>query len=239
MPGPLLLSRPTTRTLRWPGGSARLGPWHGRADIAAMTLAATRAPTSNLVMRGLEWLRSAGYQAVVTNALVPADAAPFVANGFAERERLHLLIHEHETVPARQTRTRRVPRRTMTEVLRLDGECFDGFWAFDMASLTDALRATPQRRFRMVRAGRSLLGYAITGRAGHQGYIQRIGVDPATRGRGIGTALVADALHWLRAHGVQRTFVNTQHGNAAALHLYERCGFTLLPVELQVLERTL
>ncbi|MFZ4514878.1 MAG: GNAT family N-acetyltransferase [Acidimicrobiia bacterium] len=239
MPGPVLLPRSTSRTLRWPGGSARLAPWHGRSDIASLTMAASRAPSASLVERGLEWLRRAGYATVITNALGPNDVGPFMATGFGERERLHLLQHDLTALVRPALRTRRVSRRRTNEVLELDQQCFDRFWAFDTASLNEALRATPQRRFRVIRAHHTLLGYAITGRAGKQGYIQRIGVADAARQHGIGTALVADALHWLRAHGVARALVNTQHGNTAALRLYERCGFTLLPVELAVLERSL
>lgn len=70
-----------------------------------------------------------------------------------------------------------------------------------------------------------LVGYALTGRSGRRGYLQRLAVDPAQHRRGIGSALVLDAIRWCRRRGVQRLVVNTQVGNEAALGLYRRTGF--------------
>lgn len=233
------LDRPSTRTLRWPGGSARLGPWHGQPDVATVTVAATRAPSVALVEQGLDWLRAAGYATVVTNALAPGDALPFVDAGFRTREHLHLLAHDLRAIPSTPHRTRRASRRRMPEILELDNVCFDDFWRFDAAGLQDAIHATPAHRVRIGLHQRRLAAYAITGRAGGQGYIQRIGVDPGLRRSGWASALLADALTWLRTRGARRALVNTQFGNDAARTLYEACGFKLLPVQLCVLERTL
>ncbi len=69
------------------------------------------------------------------------------------------------------------------------------------------------------------MGYAITGRAGDQGYLQRLAVAAAARRTGVGRALALDGLRWLRRRGVARAVVNTQYGNDAALALYLRIGF--------------
>ena len=45
------------------------------------------------------------------------------------------------------------------------------------------------------------LGYAICGRAGRRGFVQRLAVDPARHGSGVGRALVLDGLGWLRRRG--------------------------------------
>ena len=82
-------------------------------------------------------------------------------------------------------------------------------------------------------------GSALTGRAGRNGYLQRVAVDPTARRLGFGRALVADALQWLQRHDVGRTLVNTQLDNHRAVALYESCGFRRLPVGLCVLGRTL
>ena len=48
-------------------------------------------------------------------------------------------------------------------------------------------------------SGRPLVvAYAITGRAGDIGYLQRLAVDPDHHHRGIGSALVLDSLGWAR-----------------------------------------
>ena len=85
----------------------------------------------------------------------------------------------------------------------------------------------------------ALAGYAIAGRGGDTGYLQRLAVHPAARGRGLGTALVVDALVWLRRRGASQGLVNTQRTNEGARALYLACGFKLLPESLSVLAREL
>jgi putative acetyltransferase len=45
------------------------------------------------------------------------------------------------------------------------------------------------------------------------------------RGRGIGAALMAEALRWARWAGVQKLELSVYPGNAAAIALYRRFGF--------------
>jgi ribosomal protein S18 acetylase RimI-like enzyme len=141
-------------------------------------------------------------------------------------------------------------------VLALDQLAFDDFWQLEEPGLRDALQATPSVRFRVGEsrggdgtrsssgiaapgAGTVVSAYAITGRAGRQGYLQRIAVHPDERRDGWGQALVRDALRWLRRHDAARALVNTQWTNEAAVALYESCGFHRLPVGLCVLDRNL
>ena len=84
-----------------------------------------------------------------------------------------------------------------------------------------------------------LAGYAVAGRSLERGYLQRLAVDPAHQGHGLGTALVLDALWWLRRRGATSTLVNTQEANDAALALYERLGFRRQAEGLAVLHRPL
>jgi ribosomal protein S18 acetylase RimI-like enzyme len=74
--------------------------------------------------------------------------------------------------------------------------------------------------------GDRIVGYAITGRAGRRGYLQRLAVDPDAQRGGIGSTLVIDALRWLRRWRSDRAMVNTQLANDRALSLYEGVGFT-------------
>ena len=70
-----------------------------------------------------------------------------------------------------------------------------------------------------------LAAYAISGRAGRRGYVQRLAVHPRHQRAGIGRALVLDGLHWMRRRRVELALVNTQVDNAPALALYESLGF--------------
>jgi len=185
----------------------------------------------------------------------PTEEEPFVQARFIVRERLHLLTREIDaqapptrprsgTEPtARRSGTvppvERARRRDRAAVLSLDDAAFESFWRLGTLGLRDALDATPAHQFRVTRDAERLTGYAITGRAGDQGYLQRIAVHPDAQRQGCGSALVSDALHWLWRHGAARAFVNTQLENDAALSLYESFGFTVLPAGLAVLGRTL
>ena len=51
-------------------------------------------------------------------------------------------------------------------------------------------------------------------------------VDPAARGRGVGRALTEAVLDWARERGCRAIALWVTDGNAAAIALYERMGFT-------------
>ncbi|MBV8952116.1 MAG: GNAT family N-acetyltransferase [Actinobacteria bacterium] len=225
--------------LRWRGGWARLGPWRSDVNAAFLSVGAQRPPDAGVVERALRLAAADGYTAIVTNALPPGDALPFVDAGFTVRQRLHLLANDMSDLPPVRRPTRRANRADRTAVLAVDGQAFDDFWHLDDAGLDDALHATPTSRFRVAGDGGRVLAYAISGRAGSQGYLQRVAVHPEARRRGFGRSVVADGLDWLRRRGVDRTLVNTQSGNDAALDLYRSCGFSELPFGLCVLGRSL
>jgi len=200
------------------------------------------APSADFVRRCLAVLADRGFSRVVTGALSPHEQAGFLAAGFTVAEQLHLLAHDLADLPdlpdaARQLR--RARHRDRPAVLTVDGAAFPPFWRLDPRGLSDALSATPRVRFRVAPSAEHgpdrLRGYAICGRAGDRGFVQRLAVDPAAQRMGLGWALMVDGLHWLSRRGVRRAVVNTQQGNASALTLYERLGFRHEPVGLSVL----
>jgi GNAT superfamily N-acetyltransferase len=227
-----------TQSFRFHGGVVRIAAWHGRADVASLALRGrgTLAPAS--VDRLLERVRAAGYREVVTNALAPAATLPLVDAGFAVRGRLRVLAHDLQHLPVESGRTRRARRRERDVLLATDQAAFDEFWAFDRDGLRQAARATPSSQFRITRDP-GPAGYALFGRAHTDGYVQRLAVHPDIQGRGVGAALLTDGLQWLRTRGATRAYVNTQSDNDRAYALYQRVGFTPMPVGLCVLGRTL
>jgi ribosomal protein S18 acetylase RimI-like enzyme len=240
----VVASRTGERTLRFAGGWARVGPWREHRDVAHLVLSTESVASAATVAECVARLRRDGYRSVVTSPLTEAAAAPFLAAGFGNREHLHLLAHPLEEVArfdADRPPVRRAWRRDRAAVLDIDAHAFLPSWQLGPAGLREALRATPSVRFRVGhhRDEPSPVAYAVTGRAGHQGYLQRLAVHPSARGRGFGRALIDDGLRWVRRGGARRCLVNTQEDNHDALALYEGCGFERLPTGLAVLSADL
>ncbi|HXG09144.1 MAG TPA: N-acetyltransferase [Gemmataceae bacterium] len=57
------------------------------------------------------------------------------------------------------------------------------------------------------------------------GAIQNLGITPEHRGRGLGTALLLQALHGFRRVGLGRAFLEVTAQNEGAVRLYHRLGF--------------
>jgi ribosomal protein S18 acetylase RimI-like enzyme len=221
----------------------RLGAWRGHPTVGYLV---PLTPPERLSRRGLErslsQLSAKGYTEVLTAALTAREQQVFLQWGFTLFERLHLLQHDLRDVPPRRAteaapaRVRPAYRWDRRAVLDVDARAFEPMWRLDQPSLHEAISATPASRFRAARGGEGrprrrgrVLGYAVSGHTGDQGYLQRLAVDPEAQRAGIGAALVVDCLQWMRRAGVSRVSVNTQEANSRAFSLYQRLGF--VPVE--------
>lgn len=215
----------------------QVSSWRGADDAVVLTTVPDRpAPGPAEIREELDALAATGVRRVLTGALHHGELRPFLEAGFVEHERLTLLRHDLLRLPSAPTsvRTRRAWRRDQGDILHIDRRAFDDFWALDRTGLDDAVRATPVSRFRVSVDG-PITGYAITGRAAERGYLQRLAVDPDRHREGIGAALVADSLRWLRRTGAAVAVVNTQESNHGAAELYRAMGFVPEPRGLTVL----
>lgn len=218
----------------------RVVPWRGADGIALVSPdPGSPSPGRVSVERCVELLADRGIHQVVTGALARNEQISFLAAGFEVREELHLLARDLGDLPSVETgaRLRRARRAERPAVLAVDHLAFDEFWRLDDAGLTDALEATSASRFRIA-VRPDVIGYAITGRAGTRGYLQRLAVRPDEQRQGVASGLVVDGLRWLRRHGVTQAVVNTQVDNASALATYEHLGFRREPEGLAVLARS-
>lgn len=228
------------RVVRWGTERLRVGPWRGNARLAYVAPVAETPPASaGIVQYCCGVLADQGYVEVVTGALGPSEQLGFREAGFGVREELHLLSRPLADLPAVPAAPlHRGQRRHRTDVLEIDALAFPPFWRLDEAGLDEAMAATRSARFRVAAKGR-VLAYAISGRSGTRGYLQRLAVDPTVEGRGLGRALIVDGLRWMRRRGASQAVVNTQVGNQRALQLYQHLGFRLEPSGLAVLTRRL
>ena len=222
----------------------RVGPWHADGQIAYLAVPPEVPRPSVRGLQGcLVRIAEAGYSSVITSALHPDEARSFLETGFEEYDRLRVLAHDladldppRPPLPGR-VRLRRSRRRDRDTALVVDARAFPTFWRLDRTALQEAERATPVSRFRVAESAGRVVGYAITGRGAGQGFLQRLATDPDEAGRGVGSALVVDALRWSSRRRARRVLVNTQYENHRALDLYRRLGFEPTPTDLVVLRR--
>jgi ribosomal-protein-alanine N-acetyltransferase len=226
-------------TIEQYGERARLASWRADGQVAHLSPTAMRPLSAAFVDSCLDRLRARGFTSVVTSALSEAESAGFLRAGFDIQEELQLLSHDLNRIPGVDHRLRRAWRSDRPGVLFVDAVAFDAFWRLHQGGLDDALGATPSVRFRVHGRGDRLDAYVIGGRGSGTGYVQRLAVHPAARGRGLGRSLVGDVLRWMHRRGAARALVNTQQANEAALALYRSCGFRVLPEGLRVLARSL
>lgn len=233
------------------GRVVRVGPWQGAPGAASIATYVDQPVDANAVAEVVDRLRAMGYQRAVSAALAASEEEAFTTNGFTRLRELVLLKRGLDTtlprVDSAQTRRivlKRCPalklpgRNRFEEVLSIDRDAFDGFWRFDDIRFREALNATPHRLLRL--AGRQPpSGYALSGVSRDRAYLQRLAVRPSAAGHGVGTALLYDAMHWMRSRGASEVFVNTQCDNTRALALYERHGFVHEPEGLVIVSREL
>ena len=143
--------------------------------------------------------------------LRPPDAQPAVGDVDAGPAQITSVGSEHATVLA-----------------ALHGECFDTAWdAMAFAKLmvmpgAFALIASTS-------AGEPV-GFVMARRASDEAEILTVGVRPPERRRSLATRLIRDAAARLASSGARRLFIEVAQGNAAALSLYAKLGFSQVGV---------
>lgn len=233
------------------GCTVRVGPWQGDSGAASIATYVDQRVDRRAIAEVVDRLRAMGYQRAVSAALATSEEEAFSANGFTRLRELVLLKRSLDaTCPRvapgqeghialkRSTGLKRPGRRKFEDVLSIDHAAFDGFWRFDEIRFREALNATPHRLLR-VAGEQPSVGYALSGVSRNRAYLQRLAVRPSEAGRGFGTALLFDAMHWMKRHGADVVFVNTQCDNIRAIALYERHGFIHEPEGLVIVSRDL
>ncbi|SJZ63069.1 dTDP-4-amino-4,6-dideoxy-D-galactose acyltransferase [Chitinophaga eiseniae] len=87
------------------------------------------------------------------------------------------------------------------------------------------------REVLVYRRQEQLSGLITLGEKGGKGDIGLVAVDPASRGKGVGMALMAAAEAWSRQQGYHQLQVVTQGANTPACNLYQKCGFHIARIE--------
>lgn len=112
-------------------------------------------------------------------------------------------------------------------LLALERACFDDPWK--MPSLTAELPVGPpsqdhHRAWVALEQG-AVVGSLLAWRLFETCEINRVATLPASRGRGIGKALVQACLAFCEAEGAFQALLEVRADNVAAIALYRSCGF--------------
>jgi ribosomal protein S18 acetylase RimI-like enzyme len=221
------------------------------ATAQLVILDSSLVPTTAHFEHWASELAARGFTRMRTGALAPRHALQAESAGLRCIQDLALLeANPPFAIPDATQRTTRSRASHVDDLAAVDHAAFGDVWRLDAAMLRDVRTATPSSRARVVKTSAlarsveapvagtvtGVAGFLLAGRAGRNGYIQRLAVDPATRRHGVATSLLADATRWLRRWKVERIFVNTHVDNDPALALYRAHGFHDLPERLRVFE---
>jgi len=208
--------------------------WPGDPSVAHLIFTDHHhVPTAEELAEAIAHAARRGARAIRTSAMFPAASEVVLEHGFTSIDRLALLTIDLEPEPV--SRPERLVNGRISQMRpwhhtacsQIDRAAFGLMWGNTPTSLRDIRGATPWHHARIARLDgfHGIAGFAISGAAADQGYLQRLAVDPTVQGRGLGTALVVDGLRWLRRRKVDTALVNTQVANEGAFALYRRLGF--------------
>jgi ribosomal-protein-alanine N-acetyltransferase len=122
-------------------------------------------------------------------------------------------------------------------VLGVEAACFAPYWRYDASSFLEINETYPYFVV-AVKAGR-VIGYQFNTVDAGMGFLVRIAVHPSLNSQGIGTRLMAEAVHFFQNERVWKIALNTEEKNHHAHRLYEWFGFQLIAPQGFVLERPL
>jgi len=110
----------------------------------------------------------------------------------------------------------------LPDLLDLDTSCFDLFWRYDAVHL---MRYVAEERLALAESASGLIGYTLCTVTADEGMVNRLAVRPDARNRGVGRALLSDAIAYSARAGAVSVMLCTQTDNAASRRLYAAAGF--------------
>ena len=112
--------------------------------------------------------------------------------------------------------------RDARRLAQLHGESFHRGWGEGEFESMLSERNTLVHR---LRAGRQIVGFAVSRMAADEAEILSIAVAASHRGRGLSRDLLLTHLGHLSGHGVRTIFLEVEENNQPARRLYDRAGF--------------
>jgi len=107
-------------------------------------------------------------------------------------------------------------------LLGVDAACFAPFWCYDARHLE---RFCTTARMRVAERDGVAVGYTLCTVIGDDGLLGRLCVAPPWRRKGVGSALLGDAVRSVWDRGIGRVVLSTQTDNVASQALYRQAHF--------------
>jgi ribosomal protein S18 acetylase RimI-like enzyme len=225
-PGPITLRR------GWARAEAR--PWNDNEPQASLRLLRGGGPFLEACATRL---LSLGVTGVISPPLPLSARRAWHQAGFSEYIDLALMRKSLDDLgPQPSHLVVERDDQDLDDLLAIDAAAFTPFWRFNRAGLEEAINATSRSTTLTILGGEgNPIAYAVVGFGSAISYLQRVAVDPAWQGHGMGRSLMRVATRKARASGAKVLLLNTQIDNNPAIGLYEDEGFVQLPDPLTLL----
>ncbi len=191
---------------------------------------------SGFLAEATEWVARAAGGQVLSPALYPSAVRIWERSGYQELLRLNVMEKAVRPIlsqtPGSITTTSEPDFSALEAV---DRTAFDRFWHMGAGGLDEAFRATPRSVVVEARQDGNLVGYAMIGSQAGSCFVQRVAVDPSSRGQGLGSAMMSRSEDWAQRAGALTMILNVRPDNEQARNLYKRHGFLDTVARLHVL----
>ena len=222
------------------GEAAVLGPWRTHLPIMAVRGLWCSGPRVPMLLEDLRVVaRQQGFERVLSPFVPKEHAAPYERAGLERAQEVvvyrleRLRIGGQASAPLRVTPTGiRLTVGTLADlrpVRAVDAEAFDDFWRYDERMLA---RYMASDRVGLAYRRGQIVGYTLSTLHGSESTLGRLAVIPGEQGRGIGAALLVEAIAAAAGRGARGMTLCTQAENKASRRLYERAGFKESPGHL-------
>lgn len=210
------------------GDVAVLGRW--RDHLSILEIQALWCPASRIspaVTHFLDLGRRLGYTDVVSPPTPVEESRPYEAAGMHACVTVAaFLLDGLGEVPDRPLpeglTLRAAGHRDIPTIIEVDSRSFDPFWRYDARHLA---RFCSTGHLTLAERDGEAVGYTLCTVDAGFGLLGRLGVTPARRRQGIGSALLLDAVSRVREHGGERLSLSTQIDNMPSQRLYRKMLF--------------
>ena len=171
----------------------------------------------------------------LSKALTEAGFSQIEAVQFYQLDRLRSRLPTLPPIPAPLTFTPLYPAQ-LDDLALVDAATFDPLWHFGRRDLFELLM---RGRIQVAWWEGEMVGYsAVCANSPSEGQLARLAVHPNYQGRGIGRALLSDAIRYA-AGEFSVLVLNTQTNNNRSQSLYRGLGFRPIGMSLSVLGMTI